>query len=96
MIKLFSVKSIVNFQRFAPEIDRTFFVRVKGYNQGLTVGLISILKVLAYGRYVKDCLQCQEYPRQANLTAFLTSAFVFWKTLLYVTMFIAPPQGFVL
>ncbi|VIO93905.1 Uncharacterized protein BM_BM6441 [Brugia malayi] len=36
---------------------------------------------------------CRHYPRQAKLTAFLTSAFVFWKTLLYMTMFIAPPQG---
>ncbi|VDM07691.1 unnamed protein product [Wuchereria bancrofti] len=36
---------------------------------------------------------CRHHPRQAKLTAFLTSAFVFWKTLLYMTMFIAPPQG---
>ncbi|EJW81897.1 hypothetical protein WUBG_07193, partial [Wuchereria bancrofti] len=35
---------------------------------------------------------CRHHPRQAKLTAFLTSAFVFWKTLLYMTMFIAPPQ----
>ncbi|VDN08076.1 unnamed protein product [Thelazia callipaeda] len=36
---------------------------------------------------------CQDYPQHANLTAFLTSAFVFWKTLLYLTMFIQAPQG---
>ncbi|KAL3994975.1 Emopamil binding family protein [Acanthocheilonema viteae] len=36
---------------------------------------------------------CRDHPRHAKLTAFLTNAFVFWKTLLYMTLFIAPPQG---
>uniref|UniRef100_A0A0R3S6A5 Transmembrane protein n=1 Tax=Elaeophora elaphi TaxID=1147741 RepID=A0A0R3S6A5_9BILA len=36
---------------------------------------------------------CRDYPRHAKLTTFLTSAFVFWKTLLYMTLYIAPPQG---
>uniref|UniRef100_A0A8R1XRP5 EXPERA domain-containing protein n=1 Tax=Onchocerca volvulus TaxID=6282 RepID=A0A8R1XRP5_ONCVO len=36
---------------------------------------------------------CRDYPRHAKLTTFLTSAFVFWKTLLYITMFIFPPKG---
>ncbi|KAM3718312.1 putative 3-beta-hydroxysteroid-Delta(8),Delta(7)-isomerase [Dirofilaria immitis] len=35
----------------------------------------------------------RDYPRHAKLITFLTSAFVFWKTLLYVTMFILPPEG---
>ncbi|VDK19586.1 unnamed protein product [Anisakis simplex] len=32
--------------------------------------------------------------KHADLTAFTSSAFVFWKTLLYLVMFIAPPEGY--
>ncbi|VDM44946.1 unnamed protein product [Toxocara canis] len=56
----------------------------------MATGRVMIIEIIMN---IAALIMARRDSRHAVLTAFTSSAFVFWKTLLYMVMYIKPPPG---